>query len=76
MASASQEYDANNTVPFQVYKDLAWGGLMDAPIFNATYPSGSTGNIRIKNRYAAESSGHAVGEGTPNAQVPVGKKCN
>jgi hypothetical protein len=76
MASALQEYDANFTVPYQVHKDLAWGGLMDVPIFNATYPPGSADNIRIKNRFGCESTGRAVEMGTPNEQVPVGKKCN
>lgn len=76
MASALQEYDANYTVPFQVYKDLAWGGLSAAPIFDKTFPPGSADNIRILNRYRAESSGHAVEQGTPNAQSPVGKSCS
>jgi hypothetical protein len=76
MASALQEYDANYTVPYQVYKDLAWGGLRDAPVFNATFPPGSAERIRITNRYNAESTGHSVGDGTPNAQTPVGKPCN
>ena len=76
MASALQEYDANPTVSYQVYEDLAWGGLSAAPIFVETYPPGSAGNIRIKNRYAAESAGFTVGSGTPQAQTPVGKPCN
>ena len=76
MASALQEYDANYTVPYQVYKDLAWGGLRDAPVFNTTFPPGSAERIRITNRYNAESTGHSVGDGTPNAQTPVGKPCN
>lgn len=76
MASALQEYDANYIVPYQVYKDLAWGGLRDAPVFNATFPPGSAERIRITNRYNAESTGHSVGDGTPNAQTPVGKPCN
>lgn len=76
MASALMEYDANYIIDYQVYKDLAWGGLIDAPIFNATFPPGSAENIRIINRYKAESSGHAVEQGTPNVQIPVGKPCN
>jgi len=32
MASALQEYDANYTVPYQVYQDLAWGSLSKAPL--------------------------------------------
>jgi hypothetical protein len=71
-----QEYDANYTVPYQVYSDLVWGGLIDAPIFNATFEPGSAESIRIKNRFGAESLGHAVEMGTPNEQTPVGKKCN
>jgi hypothetical protein len=33
MASALQEYDANYTVPYQVYQDLAWGGLQETDTF-------------------------------------------
>ena len=76
MASALQEYDANYIVDYQVYKDLAWGSLRDAPIFEKTFPTGSTDNIRIANRYKAESSGHAVDIDTPNQQSPIGKPCN
>jgi hypothetical protein len=76
MASALQEYDSNKAVPYQVYKDLAWGGLSAAPIFDKTFPPGSDESNRILNRYKAESSGHAVGQGTPNVQTPVGKPCN
>jgi hypothetical protein len=76
MASALQEYDANYLIDYQVYKDLAWGGLSGTPIFNETYKPGSAESIRILNRYKAESSGHAVEEGTPNVQTPVGKPCN
>ncbi len=75
MASALQEYDANFTVPYQVYQDLAWGSLSKAPIFNKTFPPGSTDNIRITNRYKAEGVGRAVDQGTPNQQTPVGKPC-
>lgn len=76
MALALQEYDANYNVPFQVYQDLAWGGLSAAPIFDKKFPAGSIENIRITNRYKAESTGRSVGDGTPNAQTPVGKPCN
>ncbi|WP_158728511.1 MULTISPECIES: hypothetical protein [unclassified Flavobacterium] len=76
MASALQEYDANYTIPHQVYEDLAWGGLSETPIFAKTYPPGSAESIRIKNRYAAEAVGFTVGSGTPQEQKPVGKPCN
>ena len=61
---------------YQVYEDLAWGGLSVPPIFVKTYPPVSAENIRIKNRYAAESAGFTVGSGNPQAQTPVGKPCN
>ena len=64
------------TMPYQVYKDLAWGGLSETPIFNKKFPAGSTEKIRITNRYKAESTGHSIGDGTPDAQTPVGKPCN
>lgn len=76
MASALQEYDANYLIDYQVYKDLAWGGLSGTPIFDKTFPAGSIENTRILNRFRAESSGHAVDQGTPNEQAPVGKPCN
>jgi hypothetical protein len=76
MASALQEFDGNFIVPSQVYKDLAWGGLKDAPIFDATFPPGSADYVRIINRYNAEALGRAVDQGTPNEQSPVGKPCN
>jgi hypothetical protein len=76
MASALQEYDANYLINYQVYKDLAWGGLQDAPIFNKTFSPASTESNRIKNRYSCESVGRAVEHGTPNEQKPVGKPCN
>jgi hypothetical protein len=76
MASALQEFDANYTVPYQVYKDLAWGGLSGAPIFDETFKPGSEESIRIINRFKCESLGRAVEMGTPNQQTPVGKKCN
>lgn len=75
MASALQVYDANFTVPYEVYQDLAWGSLSAAPIFDKTYPPGTIENKRILNRYGAESSGHAIDQGTPNQQTPVGKPC-
>lgn len=76
MASALQEYDANYTIPYQVYEDLAWASLSAAPIFDKTYPPGSAESIRIKNRYAAEAVGFTVGSGTPQEQTPIGKPCN
>jgi len=76
MASALEEYDANYLINYHVYKDLAWGGLKDAPIFDKTFPPASTESNRIKNRYRFESIGRAVELGTPNEQKPVGKPCN
>ena len=76
MASALQEYDANYTIPYQVYEDLAWASLSAAPIFDKTYPPGRAESIRNKNRYAAEAVGFTVGSGTPQEQTPIGKPCN
>lgn len=80
IASALQEYnkyaDPQGLIPYQVYEDLAWGGLMDAPIFEETFPPGTDNYIRIKNRYRCESSGHSVEEGTSNEQKLAGKPCN
>lgn len=63
-------------MPYQVYKDLAWGGLIDAPIFNETFKPESAESKRITNRFKCEALGRAVEAGTPDQQIPVGKKCN
>ena len=81
IASALQEYNTgvavpDGGVPSQVYTDLAWGGLRDAPVFYEKFTRGGTDDIRIKNRYASESVGNVIGQGTPNEQKPVGKPCN
>ena len=75
IGSALQEYnklnDPEGIIPYQVYSDLAWGGLIDAPVFYEKFTPGNTDEIRIKNRYASESVGHKVG-----SESPVGKPCN
>lgn len=75
IGSTLQEYnklnDPKGIIPYQVYSDLAWGGLMDAPVFYEKFTPGSTDAIRIKNRYASESVGFKVG-----SESPVGKPCN
>ena len=81
IARALQEYQTGIAVPstsspIQVYSDMAWGGLSDTPVFNSLFPSGSADRQRILNRYAAEQIGHAVGEGTPVSQTPMGQPCN
>lgn len=62
--------------PDQIYTDLAWGGLKEAPIFDKLFPLGSTERTRIENRYACESNGVTAGSGTVNAQTAIGKPCN
>jgi hypothetical protein len=59
IARALQEYQtgipvATGASPQQIYSDLAWGGLSDAPVFDATYPVGNPSRQRILNRYEAE----------------------
>jgi hypothetical protein len=76
MASALEEYDANYLINYQVYKDLAWGGLNRTPIFDATYPVGNPNRQRIINRVACEQNGTTIGAGTPNAQTPIGNTCD
>lgn len=75
IASALQEYnksdDPNGIIPFQVYTDLAWGGLQEAPIFKEKYPVGSSEYNRIVGRYNSESVNFTV-----NGQTVVGKPCN
>ena len=74
IAAALQEYQPG--LPQQVYKDLAWGGLQEAPVFNTLYPVGSVERQRIINRYSSEQTGHPIGQGTPNEQFPSGQPCN
>ncbi|WP_417942811.1 hypothetical protein [Flavobacterium sp. RS13.1] len=53
----------------QIYLDLAWGGLYNTPIFDATYPSG-TDRERILNRKIAEQIGANY-----NGQSVIGNPC-
>jgi hypothetical protein len=81
IARALQEYQTGIPVsigisPDQIYSDLAWGGLSDAPVFDATYPVGNPNRQRILNRYQAEQHGYPAGQGTPNQQNPIGQPCN
>ena len=75
IGSALQEYnksdDPNGIIPFQVYTDLAWGGLQEAPIFKEKYPVGSSEYNRIVGRYNSESVNFTI-----NGQIVVGKPCN
>lgn len=79
IASALQEFnkinDPNGNIPYQVYSDLAWGGLMNTPVYDEKYVTGGTEDTRIRNRYSCESNGNEVASGTPNAQKPAGKPC-
>ncbi|MNK22241.1 hypothetical protein D3C87_405150 [compost metagenome] len=73
IARAIQEFHTgnivpDNTEPNEVYKDLAWGGLQHAPVFN-TLPL--VDKERINKRYAAEILNYTIG-----AQVPIGEPCN
>lgn len=71
IASALQQYDNNYSIPYQVYEDMAWGSLQEAPIFDSKFPPGSLERLRIFNRYASESRDAQTGN-----QYPIGKKCN
>lgn len=76
MALTLQEYDPKNAVPFQVYQDLSWAGLRDAPIYEKKFPTGTPERLRIDNRLACEQSGSPVGYGTLQQQSTIGKPCN
>jgi hypothetical protein len=80
IGSALQEFQTGipvnyGSIPNQVYTDLAWGGLKDAPIYNKMFPLGSPDRERVEYRYACEQTGRIVGSGNPNAQTPIGKPC-
>lgn len=68
--------DPNGTVPYQVYTDLAWGGLKGTPVFEEKFPLGTPERLRIDNRYATEQSGNPVGYSSGQLQSAVGKPCN
>jgi hypothetical protein len=74
IASALQEYQPG--LPQQVYEDLAWGGLEEAPIFSTLFPLGSSERNRIINRYYSESQGNSYGYNSPPVQTPLGQPCN
>jgi hypothetical protein len=62
--------------PSQVALDLAWGGLYQTPIFDATFPVDNPNRERIINRLTCEQNGTSIGDGTANEQIPVGNNCN
>lgn len=62
--------------PDQIYTDLAWAGLRDAPIYEKKFPVGTTERLRIDNRYTSEQTGNTIGAGTAQQQTPIGKPCN
>ncbi|SNR23743.1 hypothetical protein [Flavobacterium sp. ov086] len=81
IGAALQEFQTgvpvkNGVPPNQIYTDLAWGGLRDAPIFDKKFPQGTAERLRIDNRLASEQTSHTVGAGTPQEQTPIGKPCN
>jgi hypothetical protein len=81
IARSLQEYQTGIPVsigeyPDQIYSDLAWGGLSDAPVFDAIYPVGNPNRQRILNRYQAEGRGSTVGQGSPQVQSPISQPCN
>ena len=80
IGAALQEFQtgtapAYGAKPDQIYMDLAWGGLKEAPIFDKKFPAGSVERIRIDNRYACESNGVSAGGDTISPQTAVGKPC-
>ncbi|KFF18413.1 hypothetical protein B0A62_06195 [Flavobacterium hydatis] len=75
IGAALQEFQTgspvpNGGVPDQIYTDLAWGGLQEAPIFKTKFPEGSLEYNRIVGRYNGESVNSVI-----NGQIPVGKPC-
>ena len=80
IANALQEYnkinDPNGLVPYQVYSDLAWGGLYGTPVYDKHFENKADEKARVENRYACEQVGSAKGVGTTNVQTPIGKPCN
>ncbi|MEO8237612.1 MAG: hypothetical protein ABI576_05835 [Flavobacterium sp.] len=79
IAASLQEYnkanDPNGLVPYQVYSDLAWAGLSEAPVFNEHFKGKEAEKERILNRYRCESNGSTVEAETPKQQTAAGKPC-
>lgn len=79
IALALQEYnlpnDPNKLVPYQVYSDLAWAGLSEAPVFDENFKGKEEEKERVLNRYRCESNGSVVEAGSPKQQNPIGKPC-
>jgi hypothetical protein len=76
IGAALQEFQTGvpvpaNQEPLEVYTDLAWGGLQEAPIFAEKFPVGSTDYLRIKGRYEAEGFNRTI-----NGEIAIGKACN
>lgn len=78
IAAALQEFQTGNTATTSIqqeYLDLAWGGLHDTPIFDKTFPVGSTDRSRILNRLAAEQLAADNQSNGGERQYPIGSKC-
>lgn len=80
IARGLQEYQTgipvpSTSTPNQVYSDIAWGGLSDAPVFDKIYPITNPSRERILNRYKAEQQGRTIGAGTSQAQSPLSQPC-
>ncbi|MEO8532715.1 MAG: hypothetical protein ABI441_03145 [Flavobacterium sp.] len=78
IAYTLQEFQTGNTAASTVrqeYLDLAWGGLKGTPIFDKTFPVGSSGRSRILNRLGCEQSGSDTQSNGGNRQYPLGLKC-
>lgn len=72
---ALQEFNSGVAVPEsvepeQIYKDLAWGSLQDASIYQTTDDLTAADRDRINKRYAAEIFNFTVG-----TEVPAGTPC-
>jgi hypothetical protein len=76
IGAALQEFQTGvsvpaNQEPLQIYTDLAWGGLQEAPVFAEKFPVGSADYLRIKGRYDAEGFNRTI-----NGEIAIGKSCN
>ena len=78
IAAALQEFQTGNTGATSIqqeYLDLAWGGLYKTPVFDKTFPEGSTDRSRILNRLHCEQSGADTQSHGGERQYPIGSKC-
>ncbi len=79
IAATIQEFHTgqpvNSNFPYQVYRDMAWGGLQDTYIFNKNFPNDPTHiNYKERERIFARINTEKKGE-KYGINLPIGTPC-